>query len=100
VILAPAFAWCAARAAVADAAPWPGLVTIRLIAAWAILGVLALVDTGNAAPAPPGRLVPLGLLGIGAAALMLPLARTDPGTPERVALAQSGGGRGSGGSTA
>jgi Glycosyltransferase family 87 len=99
VILAPAFAWCAARAAAADAAPWPGLVTIRLIAAWAVLGVLTLVDTGNAAPAPPGRLVPLGLIGIGVAALMLPAARTRAGTPPRVALAQSGGGRGSGGST-
>jgi hypothetical protein len=99
VILAPAFAWCAARAAAADAAPWPGLVTIRLIAAWAVLGVLTLVDTGNAAPAPPGRLVPLGLIGIGVAALMLPAARTRAGTPARVALAQSGGGRGSGGST-
>jgi hypothetical protein len=100
VILAPAFAWCAARAAAADAAPWPGLVTIRLLAAWAILGVLTLVDTGNAAPAPPGRLVPLGLIGIGVAALMLPTSRKPAGTPARVALAQSGGGRGAGGSTA
>jgi hypothetical protein len=100
VILAPVFAWCAARAAIADTAPWPGLVTIRLLAAWAILGVLTLVDTGNAAPAPPGRLVPLGLIGIGVAALMLPVARTRAGTPALVAMAQSGGGRGSGGSTA
>ena len=100
VILAPAFAWCAARAAAADAAPWPGLVTIRLIAAWAVLGVLTLVDTGNAAPAPPGRLVPLALIGIGVAALVLPLARNPAGSPARAALAQSGGGRGAGGSTA
>jgi len=100
VILAPAFAWCAARAAAADFAPWPGLVTIRLIAAWAILAVLTLVDTGNAAPAPPGRLVPLGLIGIGIAALALPVARTRADTTVRVALAQSGGGRGAGGSTA
>jgi Glycosyltransferase family 87 len=100
VILAPAFAWCAARAAAADAARWPGLVTIRLIGAWAILGVLTLIDTGNAAPAPPGRLVPLGLLGIGIAALLLPVASTRINPPARVALAQSGGGRDSGGSTA
>jgi glycosyl transferase family 87 len=100
VILAPAFAWCAARAAAADAAPWPGLVTIRLLAAWAVLGVLTLVDTGNAAPAPPGRLVPLGLIGIGVAALVLPVARKTAGTRARVALAQSGGGSGAGGSTA
>jgi hypothetical protein len=100
VILAPAFAWCAARAAAVETAPWPGLVSIRVIAAWAMLGVLTLVDTGNAAPAPPGRLVPLGLLGIGIAALMIPASRTRAGSPARVALAQSGGGRGAGGSTA
>jgi Glycosyltransferase family 87 len=100
VILSPVFAWCAARAAAADPAPWPGLVTIRVIAAWAALAVLTLVDTGNAAPAPPGRLVPLALIGIGVAALVIPTSRTTAGTPARVALAQSGGGSGSGGSTA
>jgi Glycosyltransferase family 87 len=100
VILAPAFAWCAARAAAAESAPWPGLMTMRLIAAWAMLGVLTLVDTGNAAPAPPGRLVPLGLLGIGVAALMIPASRTRVENPARVALAQSGSGSGAGGSTA
>jgi hypothetical protein len=100
VILAPVFAWCAARAAAAEPAPWPGLVTIRVIAAWAALAVLTLVDTGNAAPAPPGRLVPLALIGIGVAALVIPTSRTTAGAPARVALAQSGGGSGSGGSTA
>jgi Glycosyltransferase family 87 len=100
VILAPAFAWCAARAAAAESAPWPGLATIRLIAAWAVLGVLTLVDTGNAAPAPPGRLVPVGLLGIGIAALMIPASRPRVENPARVALAQSGSGSGAGGSTA
>jgi hypothetical protein len=100
VILAPVFAWCAARAAAAETAPWPGPVTVRAIGAWAILGVLTLVDTGNAAPAPPGRLVPLGLLGIGIAALVIPASRTRAGSPGRVALAQSGSGRGAGGSTA
>jgi Glycosyltransferase family 87 len=100
VILAPAFAWCAARAAAAERAPWPGQVSIRLIAAWAMLGVLTLVDTGNAAPAPPGRLVPVGLLGIGIAALMIPASRARVENPARVALAQSGSGRGAGGSTA
>jgi hypothetical protein len=100
VILAPAFAWCAARAAAAESAPWPGLATIRLIAAWAALGVLTLVDTGNAAPAPPGRLVPVGLLGIGIAALMIPASRPRVENPARVALAQSGSGSGAGGSTA
>ncbi|MHB8488446.1 MAG: glycosyltransferase family 87 protein [Candidatus Dormibacteria bacterium] len=100
VILAPAFAWCAARAAAAESGSWPGLVAIRVIAAWAVLGVLTLVDTGNAAPAPPGRLVPLALLGIGVAALVIPGSPDRAGNPGRVALAQSGGGRGAGGSTA
>jgi hypothetical protein len=100
VILAPAFAWCAARAAAAENAPWPGLATLRLITAWAVLGVLTLVDTGNAAPAPPGRLVPVGLLGIGIAALMIPASRPRVENPARVALAQSGSGSGAGGSTA
>jgi len=71
-----------------------------VIGAWAVLGVLTLVDTGNAAPAPPGRLVPLALLGIGIAALMIPATRAVAGQPARVAVAQSGGGRGAGGSTA
>jgi hypothetical protein len=100
VILVPVFAWCAARAAASDTTPWPGPVSIRVMAAWAMLGVLTLVDTGNAAPAPPGRLVPLGLLAIGVATLFIPGASARTGTPARLAVAQSGGGRGSGGSTA
>jgi hypothetical protein len=100
VILAPAFAWCMARAARTDTASWPGVTTIRVIGAWAVVGVLTLVDTGNAAPAPPGRVVPLALLGIGVAALVIPATKTAAGQPVRVAVAQSGGGRGAGGSTA
>jgi len=100
VILAPVFAWCAARAAATEAAPWPGPATIRIIGAWAILAVVTLVDTGNAAPAPPGRLVPLELLGIGITALVIPASRTRAGSARRAALAQSGSGSGAGGSTA
>jgi hypothetical protein len=100
VILAPAFAWCAARAAASDASPWPGPATLRVVAAWALLGVMAFLDTGNSAPAPPGRLVPLGLLGIGVAALMVSGSRSRATGPARIALAQSGGGSGAGGSTA
>jgi hypothetical protein len=100
VILAPVFAWCAARAAAADASPWPGLATLRVAGAWAILGLAAFIDTGNAAPAPPGRLVPLALIGIGAAALVITGSRSPAGGPALVALAQSGSGRGAGGSTA
>jgi len=99
VILAPVFAWCAARAAVADASPWPGAVSLRVLAAWAIVGIAAFIDTGNASQAPPGRLVPLGLLGIGVAALALSRPVTSAGRRPRVALAQSGTGSGAGGST-
>jgi len=100
VIVAPAFAWCAARAAAAERAPWPGPLTIRLTAAWAMLGVITLVDTGNAAPAPPGRLVPVGLLAVGTAALLILASTARVDNSARVALAQSGSGRGTGGSTA
>lgn len=100
VILAPAFAWCAARAAAADAPPWPGPATLRVMAAWAIVGVLAFLDTGNSAPAPPGRLVPLGLIGIGVAAILVSGSRSRAAGPARIALAQSGGGSGAGGSNA
>jgi hypothetical protein len=100
VILAPAFAWCAARAAAADASPWPGTATLRVMAGWAIIGLFAFLDTGNSAPAPPGRVVPLGLLGVGVFALMLSGSHSRATGPARVALAQSGSGSGAGGSTA
>ncbi|MGA7987745.1 MAG: glycosyltransferase family 87 protein [Candidatus Dormiibacterota bacterium] len=100
VILAPVFAWCAARAAAADASPWPGPATLRVVGGWAILGLAAFIDTGNAVPAPPGRLVPLALIGIGTAAFVITGSRSLAAGPARVALAQSGSGRGAGGSTA
>ena len=100
VILAPVFAWCAARAAAVDLTAWPGTTMLRVIGAWAILGLVTLLDTGNSAPAPPGRLVPLVLLAVGAAALMISGSRFRAGGPARVALAQSGSGSGAGGSTA
>jgi hypothetical protein len=102
VILAPAFAWCAAGAAAADATPWPGTRTLRVVGAWAILGLVTFIDTGNAAPAPPGRLVPVALIAIGAAALVItgPRSRSRAGGSLRVAaLAQWGSDRGAGGST-
>jgi hypothetical protein len=100
VILAPVFAWCAARAAAVDMPPWPGAAGLRVIGAWAILGLVAFLDTGNSAPAPPGRLVPLVLLAVGVAALVIAGSRAAAGGPARIALAQSGSGRGAGGSTA
>ena len=100
VILAPVFAWCAARAAAVELTPWPGTASLRVIGAWAILGLVAFLDTGNSAPAPPGRLVPFVLLAVGAAALVIAGSRATAGGPARIALAQSGSGRGAGGSTA
>jgi hypothetical protein len=70
------------------------------VAAWALVGVLAFLDTGNSATAPPGRLVPLGLIGIGVAAILVSGSRSRAAGPARIALAQSGGGSGAGGSTA
>jgi len=81
VLLAPAFGWCLARAAAADGtAAWPSQAAGRLLTAWVGLNLLVDLDTGNSAPAPPGRLVPWALLLAGAAALVacglrLPRAR-------------------------
>jgi alpha-1,2-mannosyltransferase len=100
VILAPAFAWCAARAAASDASAWPGAATLRVLAGWAIIGLFAFLDTGTSAPAPPGRLVPLGLFGVGLVAVVLSGSRSRAAGPARVALSQSGSGSGAGGSTA
>ena len=58
VIVAPVLAWCMARAAASEVAPWPGVITIRVLAAWAILAVFTLMDTGNAAPPRPAGSCP------------------------------------------
>jgi hypothetical protein len=71
-----------------------------VLAAWAIIGLFAFLDTGTAAPAPPGRLVPLGLVAVGVVALMLSGSHVRASGPARVVLAQSGSGSGTGGSTA
>jgi hypothetical protein len=76
------------------------MATLRVLAAWAIISMFAFLDTGNASPAPPGRLVPLGLLGVGIAALVVSGSRSRASRPTRVVLAQSGSGSGAGGSTA
>jgi hypothetical protein len=63
VILAPAFAWCLARATAFEAPErWPGRLSRWLLTGWIGFNALAVIDTGNSAPAPPGRLVPWGLL--------------------------------------
>ena len=63
VVLAPAFVWLAARAARVDAPrPWPGRAGTYVVAGWLLLALLVALDTGASAPAPPGRLVPWGLM--------------------------------------
>jgi alpha-1,2-mannosyltransferase len=90
VLLAPVFVWTMARAASQQA-------QLRLLGAWVTLNMLVALDTGNGAPAPPGRLTPLALVAAGAAA-MLASAELRRRTMARFAL-QTGGGSGAGGST-
>jgi hypothetical protein len=71
VVLAPAFVWVAARAAQLDAPrTWPGRAGITVLAGWLGFALLVALDAGASAPAPPGRLVPWGLM---AAAVALAL---------------------------
>ena len=100
VLLAPAFGWCLARAAAADgaAAAWPGQAAGRLLTGWVGLNLLVDLDTGNSAPAPPGRLVPWALLLAGAAALVACGLRL-PRTRLAELRLQSGSGSGAGGSS-
>ncbi len=65
VVLTPAFVWVAARAARFDAPrPWPGRAGSTVLLGWLVLALLVALDAGASAPAPPGRLVPWGLLGV------------------------------------
>ena len=71
-LLIPVFVWLVAAATAADAASagrWPGGGAGRLLVGWAAFNVVALLDLGNGAPAPPGRLVPIALAAAGAIAL-------------------------------
>ena len=71
VVLAPVFVWVAARAAQLDAPrTWPGRTGITVLAGWLGFALLVAIDAGAGAPAPPGRLVPWGLM---AAAVALAL---------------------------
>jgi hypothetical protein len=68
VVLAPAFVWVAARAARLDQPrPWPGRAGTYVVVGWLLLVLLVALDTGAGAPAPPGRLVPWGLIAAAAA---------------------------------
>ena len=78
VILAPAMVWVGGRAAALDTGqPWPGRHAAAVIAGWLALAVLVVIDAGASAPAPPGRLVPWGLLAA-SAALAAPGSRNRP----------------------
>ena len=81
-LLIPVFVWLVAAATAADAAGggrWPGRGAGRLLVGWAAFNVVALLDLGNGAPAPPGRLVPIALAAAGVAAWRQTGLRTAPG---------------------
>ena len=68
-LTAPAFVWLSARAARLDEPqPWPGRRATAVLAGWLTMAVLVALDLGNSAQAPPGRVVPWGLM---AAAVIL-----------------------------
>jgi hypothetical protein len=71
VLLAPVAAWMLASAVRRDGATtrWPGLHSRRVLMLWLLLQCAAVLDFGNGRPAPPGRLVPLVLVAIGALSL-------------------------------
>ena len=69
-----------------DGGRWPGPWSTALLLAWGALDVTARLDLGNAATAPPGRLVPVTLLFTGMLGwVMLRRQRTQPapGTTQR-----------------
>ncbi len=65
-IMAPAIVWWLSWTARRDAPVWPGRATGVSLIAILGLGLTEALDLGNQAAAPPGRLVPLALLAIGA----------------------------------
>jgi hypothetical protein len=70
VLLAPAMAWMLGRAARVDGAVrWPGLRSRAVLLVWLAVNCTAMLDFGERKAAPPGRLVPLALLGVGLLAL-------------------------------
>jgi hypothetical protein len=81
VLLAPVLVGLVGWAAVRDGAtPWPGPDGRRVLLGWGFVSLTAAVDLGSQQAAPPGRLVPIALLG--AAALLIWQVR-----PRRRALA-------------
>lgn len=76
---------CVARAARADGiAAWPGPRTLALLAGWVLLDLAARADVGNYSPAPPGRLVPLVLIGTLVAGFVIAVAARRGSAPVSV----------------
>jgi hypothetical protein len=91
VVLAPAFVWLAARTARIDwPHPWPGRCATLLVACWLVLALLVALDSGAGSAAPPGRLVPWGL--IAAAAGLAAWSWRERGTGCDVPSRARGGG--------
>lgn len=68
VLLAPVLVALLAWVAVRDRAiPWPGPRVRSVLAGWLALCLAAAIDLGSQTAAPPGRLVPLVLLGLAGA---------------------------------
>jgi hypothetical protein len=68
VVLAPAFVWVAARAAHRSAPRrCPAHAGMYVVVGWLVLALLIALDTGAGGSAPPGRLVPWGLMAAAAA---------------------------------
>ena len=68
VLLAPALVALLAWASVRDRAiPWPGPRSRTVLAGWLVLCLAAAIDLGSQTAAPPGRVVPLVLLGLAGA---------------------------------
>ena len=82
-VLAPAFAWCCGAAAAAEGR-FPGRAGCAIVLVWVGLSALVALDAGNGAPAPPGRIVPWGLIALGAAAVLV-ARRPRPASAEAVA---------------
>jgi alpha-1,2-mannosyltransferase len=77
VLLAPVLVALLASAAVRDRViPWPGPRSRTVLAGWLVLYLAAAIDLGSETAGPPGRLVPLVLLGL-AGALIWQLRSDD-----------------------
>ncbi len=80
VVLAPVAAWM-----LCWAAQWGARAHARVMVAWVVLNAACLLDLGNSASAPPGRLVPVALSAVGWAAVVVTQRRrgSTVGAPVR-----------------